>query len=114
MKCKTFPLPSFYQLLIHVHHRSFFAPENRLVTLKLIRYSMYMILFPLATFYISFYIYFEQNPEMLGWSGIFAVVAANVVIAAYVIMAWNEDEDDKNEARAKAKKLHLQSAKKES
>ena len=56
----------------------------------------------------------EQNPEMLGWSGIFAVVAANVVIAAYVIMAWNEDEDDKNEARAKAKKLHLQSAKKES
>lgn len=51
---------------------------------------------------------------MMGWSGILAVIAANVVIAAYVIMAWNEDEDDKNENRAKAKKLHLQSAKKES
>lgn len=29
---------------------------------------------------------------MLGWSGILAVIAANLVIASYVIMAWNEDD----------------------
>jgi hypothetical protein len=34
---------------------------------------------------------------MLGWSGIAAVIAVNVVIAAYVVMAWNEDKDDRAE-----------------
>lgn len=31
---------------------------------------------------------------MLGWCGIAAVIAANIVIAAYVRMAWNEDRDE--------------------
>lgn len=31
---------------------------------------------------------------MLGWSGILAVVAANIVIAAYVVMAWREDQEE--------------------
>lgn len=31
---------------------------------------------------------------MLGWSGMGAVIAANIVIAMYVIMAWNEDKGD--------------------
>jgi hypothetical protein len=29
---------------------------------------------------------------MLGWCGIGGVVTANLVIAAYVVMAWNEDK----------------------
>jgi hypothetical protein len=69
----------------------FFSPENRIVTLKLIRYSMMMLLVPLATFYISFYVIFKQNADMLGWCGIFAALSANVVIVAYVLMAWNEE-----------------------
>ena len=31
---------------------------------------------------------------MLGVCGILAVIAANLVIAAYVVMAWNEDDAD--------------------
>lgn len=30
---------------------------------------------------------------MLSWSGIFAVIAANLVIVAYVIDAWSEDDE---------------------
>ena len=55
---------------------------------------MFMILFPLGTFYFLYYIVFEKNKDMLGWCGIAAVVAANIVIFAYVWMAWNEDNDE--------------------
>lgn len=65
-----------------------------MVTLKLIRYSLWMVLFPLGTFYFLYYVVFNQNKDMLGWCGIAAVVAANVVIAAYVMMAWEEDKED--------------------
>jgi hypothetical protein len=62
------------------------------VTLKLINYSLLMLLFPLATFYFSFYVVFKKSQAMLGVCGILAVIAANLVIAAYVVMAWNEDD----------------------
>lgn len=52
-----------------------------------------MILFPLSTFYFLFYVVFEKNRDMLGWCGIAAVIAANIVIAMYVHMAWYEDKD---------------------
>lgn len=71
---------------------SLWAPENRIVTLKLIRYSLYMVLAPLATFYFLFYVVFKQNKDYLGWCGIAAVIAANIVIGAYVYMAWHEDD----------------------
>lgn len=73
----------------------FFSPQNRVVTLKLIRYSMVMLLAPLATFYFSFYVFFQQDRDMIGWSGLLAVLAANVVIASYVMMAIKEDRADK-------------------
>lgn len=79
-------MPSAYEV--------FFSPQNIVVTLTLIRYTLYMILFPLATFYISYYLVFKQDQSMLGWSGILAVISANLVIAAYVRMAWLEDQED--------------------
>jgi len=66
-----------------------------------------MLLFPLATFYGFFYLIFKKDPKMLGWSGIAAVVAANLVIFAYVRMAWYEKDpegDLRDEARRKAKR----------
>lgn len=64
-----------------------------------------MFLFPIGTFYFSFYVIFEGNQDMLGWSGLLAVMAANIVVVAYVIMAWNEDA---NEVKAEEqKKLSL-------
>lgn len=76
---------------MRIYFRSFFGPENLLVTLKLIRYSLLMLLFPVGTFYFFFHVIFNGDRTMLGWSGIAAVFAANAVIVAYVIMAWNED-----------------------
>lgn len=53
-----------------------------------------MLGFPISTFYFSFYVLFKADQAMLGWSGLLAVVAANIVIAAYVLMAWQEDQAD--------------------
>mmetsp|Transcript_29019 Transcript_29019/g.39869 ORF Transcript_29019/g.39869 Transcript_29019/m.39869 type:complete len:96 (-) Transcript_29019:121-408(-) len=72
----------------------FFGPKNRVVTLKLLHYSLLMLLIPLATFYFSYYVLFKQNKDMLAWSGILAVIATNCVIVAYVLMAWSEDDVD--------------------
>lgn len=74
----------------------FLGPTNRLVTLKLLRYSLLMILFPLSTFYFLFFVIFKQNKDMLGWCGMAAVFAANIVIATYVRMAWMEDRNEKS------------------
>ena len=49
-----------------------------------------MVLIPLATFYFLYYVVFDQDKKQLGWCGIMAVIAANGVIASYVVMAWNE------------------------
>ena len=73
----------------------FMGPTNRVVTLKLIRYSLLMVLIPLLVFYISFYVVFNQQKDKLMWCGLLAVFATNVVIASYVIMAWNEKDDQK-------------------
>ena len=56
-----------------------------------------MVLIPLSVFYISFYIIFRGDRSMLGWSGIISVISVQFVIASYVIMAWNEDKNDKKD-----------------
>lgn len=63
---------------------------------------MMMLLIPLATFYVSFILIFKSNRDMLGWCGLFSVVSVNVVVASYVLMAWNEDKDEKKESAAVA------------
>lgn len=62
--------------------------------LKLVRYSLLMVLAPLASFYFSFYVVFNQDKSKLMWCGIIAVIATNLVIASYVIMAWNEKDEE--------------------
>lgn len=55
---------------------------------------MWMVLIPISTLYFFFIVLFKGDKSMLGWSGIAAVVSVNFVIASYVIMAWNEDNDE--------------------
>ena len=48
---------------------------------------------------------------MLAWSGVLAVIATNLVIAAYVVMAWNEeDNDDKDKDKEAGKNNHKDAA----
>jgi hypothetical protein len=99
---------------------SFFSPENKQVTLKLLRYSAYMLVLPIAVFYAIWYLIFEADQvkhpyglgrhsisssvlyslwsitlilfSFTGWCGVAAVVVANLVSVAYVRMAWTEEE----------------------
>ena len=57
-----------------------------------------MFTFPVGVFYIFQHLVFGSDPKYLGHSGIAAVIAANLVIAAYVHMAWNEDKRGKTKA----------------
>jgi Na+/melibiose symporter-like transporter len=52
-----------------------------------------MFTFPLFVFYFFFLVVFKEDKDKLGWCGMAAVVAANIVIVSYVWMAWNEDRD---------------------
>jgi len=54
-----------------------------------------MVLAPLAAFYFSFYVLFKQDKDKLMWCGFLAVFVVNVVIVSYVVMAWNEPDDQK-------------------
>ena len=79
----------------------FFGPENRAVTMKLLWYSLAMLVAPLVVFYLFLHVVFESNVDMIGWCGIAAVVAANIVIASYVVMAWNEPDPEADKERAR-------------
>jgi hypothetical protein len=65
-----------------------------------------MILIPLATFYFFFLVLFRGDRSMLGWSGIAAVVAVNGVIASYVVMAWNEKDEDLHPDAATSRRIN--------
>ena len=75
--------------------------QNRIVLLKLIRYSLLMVFFPLATFFFVWQVWFKGDMDYLGWSGIAAVIATNIVIALYVVSAWNEVDEIGEPGRSK-------------
>ena len=54
---------------------------------------MLLVLAPLGTFYFMFYVIFNKDKDLLGWCGIAAVIATNVVLMSYVVMAWNEKRE---------------------
>jgi len=72
----------------------FFGPTNRGVTLKLLRYSAAMFVLPITVYFLVLHLVFRGDRDKVGWSGIAAVITANVVVAAYVFSAWNEDPED--------------------
>lgn len=45
-------------------------------------------------FYAAYVFIFDWKEEGLAWSGFIAVAATNLVVVAYVAMAWNEDQED--------------------
>jgi len=69
----------------------FFSPENKAVTYKLIRFSLWMLLFPLSVFFSMHYLVFGGDRDRMQYCGLGAIIACNLVIAAYVYMAFTED-----------------------
>lgn len=80
------------------------APYNQNVTMKLFRYSVVMFTFPVGVFYLFYYKLFGGDKNYLGWAGIAAVVAANLVIAFYVRMAYTEDDGSNNNSNISSNK----------
>jgi hypothetical protein len=72
-----------------------------------------MILFPLSTFYFFQSIVFKNDKEKMGYSGLAAVVAVNIVIYSYVVMAWKEWDVEKKEDSEKAARPALKADKKD-
>lgn len=64
------------------------------MTYKLIFFSILMVVIPIMAFYASYVFIYDWKEEGLAWSGFIAVAATNLVIVAYVVMAWNEDKED--------------------
>lgn len=69
----------------------FFSAENRAVTHKLMRFSLWMLLLPLSAFFFMHYAIFGGDKDTMHWCGLGAVLTCNFIIAAYVYMAFNED-----------------------
>mmetsp|Transcript_36824 Transcript_36824/g.95359 ORF Transcript_36824/g.95359 Transcript_36824/m.95359 type:complete len:165 (-) Transcript_36824:239-733(-) len=79
--------------------------QNREVMMKLIRYSFLMFTFPFAVFYLVYYYghdlpYLDNENNRLMGSAMASVLAANIVIVAYVVSAWNEPIEDKRRGKA--------------
>lgn len=82
---------SFLCLSGHIYR--LLAPHNREVGKKLGLATLAMVSLPFLAFYAALY-YFRDRPEPLNYAGAAAVLMVNVVIAAYVVSAFYEDDAD--------------------
>ena len=57
-------------------------------------FTVLMVVIPVMAFYASYVFIYDWKEEGLAWSGFIAVAATNLVVAGYVLMAWNEDQED--------------------
>ncbi|KAK7725933.1 vacuolar ATPase assembly integral membrane protein vma21 [Botryosphaeria dothidea] len=71
------------------------------VIFKLLGFTFAMITLPIGTYFMTVNTVFKGNSTFAGG---LAAIMANVVLVAYVIVAMKEDQSDRLEAEAKAKK----------
>ena len=62
--------------------------------MKLFFYTILMIVVPIGTYFFLLNVIFRGDPNKTGWSGIGAVFMCNIIIAAYVVAAWREGDDE--------------------
>ncbi|GAM40964.1 hypothetical protein TCE0_041f13719 [Talaromyces pinophilus] len=73
--------------------------NNRETIYKLLAFTFAMICGPLAAYFLSVKTFFAGNSTL---AGALAALTANVVLVAYVVVAWQEDKED--QAKKKEKK----------
>ena len=71
--------------------------QNRQVAKKLGLATLFMFTLPITFFYIGQYYLFTKYQDPTMYSGLLAVVMANVVIFGYVYSAFSEEEDELSE-----------------
>ncbi|KAL1991618.1 hypothetical protein VTN49DRAFT_4926 [Thermomyces lanuginosus] len=68
------------------------------VIAKLIAFSIAMICAPLAVYFLGVNTLFRGNATLAGAA---AAITANVVLVAYIVVAWREDREDLEKRRKK-------------
>ncbi|KAJ5965438.1 Vacuolar ATPase assembly integral membrane protein vma21 [Penicillium waksmanii] len=72
------------------------------VIFKLLAFTAAMVFGPIGMYFLTVNTIFGGNPT---YAGIVAAVTANVVLFAYIYVAWKEDQGDREEAaKANSKK----------
>lgn len=70
-------------------------PQNRDVGRKLFLFTIAMFTIPVIVFFaVRTHVFGADNPKTDMWSGFVAVFVVNVIIAAYIVMAFMEDKDE--------------------
>jgi hypothetical protein len=54
-----------------------------------------MFLLPIGVFYLCYHVVFAHKKYPENWAGAFAILAANIVVAGYVIAAFREEDGEK-------------------
>jgi len=68
------------------------------VILKLLAFSFAMIVSPIAFYFITVNTVFRGNATFAGAG---AAVTANVVLIAYIVVAWKDDQAEREEDQRK-------------
>ncbi|KAI4916430.1 vacuolar ATPase assembly integral membrane protein vma21 [Alternaria conjuncta] len=68
---------------------------------KLMSFTFAMITLPIGTYFFTVNFVFKGNAT---WAGGLAALMANVVLIAYVIMAFKDDQEEMREEAEKSKK----------
>jgi len=71
------------------------------VIIKLLAFSFAMIVSPIAFYFITINSVFRGNPTFAGAG---AAVAANVVLIAYIVVAWKDDQAEREEDQRRKQK----------
>ena len=81
------------------------VPENKPVIRKLLYATLCMVFIPLGLFFafwkggLSEMVLGEASPYLLTLSAVVAVVAVNLILCAYVVIAFSEAPPDKLESK---------------
>ncbi|CAN9353421.1 unnamed protein product [Alternaria alternata] len=68
---------------------------------KLMSFTFAMITLPIGTYFFTVNFVFQGNAT---WAGGLAALMANVVLIAYVVMAFKDDQEEMREEAEKSKK----------
>ncbi|MDI1488421.1 MAG: vacuolar ATPase assembly integral membrane protein vma21 [Ramalina farinacea] len=72
-----------------------------IVIVKLLGFTAAMIIGPIGTYFLTLNTIFKGNST---WAGATAAVMANVVLIAYVIVAFRDDESDRLDEKTRIRK----------